>query len=103
MDEYTLYVSADEVDRRLDTFLAERFEQWTRSHIQNLIKNGNITVNGQHIKNGYKLKDGDVIKIDIPELRPIDIQPEDIPLNILYEDEDIIVINKPQGMVVHPA
>lgn len=103
MDEYTLCVSADKTDQRLDTFLTESFEQWTRSHIQNLIKNGNITVNGQHIKSGYKLRDGDIIKVDVPELRPINVQPEDIPLNILYEDEDIIVINKPQGMVVHPA
>lgn len=89
--------------KRLDLFLSSYFQQWTRSHIQKLIKDGYITVNGQSIKSGYKLKLGDRIKVIEPEPRPVDVQAQDIPLDILYEDEDIIVINKPQGMVVHPA
>lgn len=88
---------------RLDKYLAELLPDLSRSHIQKLIKNENITVNGSSVKANYKLTIGDQIDVHIPEPEVLDIQPEDIPLDILYEDEDILIVNKPKGMVVHPA
>lgn len=88
---------------RLDKYLAELLPDLSRSHIQKLIKNENITVNGSSVKANYKLTIGNQINVHIPEPEVLDIQPEDIPLDILYEDEDILIVNKPKGMVVHPA
>lgn len=88
---------------RLDSYLSDKFEDMSRSRIQGLIKNGNITVNGKKQKCGYMLSDGDVIEAVMPEPEDISIEAEDIPLDIVYEDDDVIVINKPKGMVVHPA
>ena len=93
----------DKSGERIDSYLSNNKEvDLTRSKIQNLIKNGNILVNGKTIKNSYKLEEND--KIDINYVtESLDIKGEDIPLNIVYEDEDILVINKPSGMVVHPS
>lgn len=88
---------------RLDSYLSDEFEDMSRSRIQGLIKEGHITVNGKKQKSGYILSDGDVIEAVIPEPEDISIEAEDIPLDIVYEDDDVIVINKPKGMVVHPA
>lgn len=88
---------------RLDKYLTELLPDLSRSHIQKLIKNENITVNGSSVKANYKLTIGNQINVHIPEPEVLDIQPEDIPLDILYEDEDILIVNKPKGMVVHPA
>lgn len=88
---------------RLDLFLSEELEGITRSAIQKLIKSGNITVNNKVKKSSYLLKEGDRVLINIPEARPIEIFPEDIPIDILYEDNDLAIVNKVQGMVVHPA
>lgn len=88
---------------RLDKYLTELLPDLSRSHIQKLIKNENITVNGSSVKANYKLTIGNQIDVHIPEPEVLDIQPEDIPLDILYEDEDILIVNKPKGMVVHPA
>lgn len=88
---------------RLDLFLSEELEGISRSAIQKLIKNGNITVNDSMKKSSYLLKDGDQVLVNIPEEEPIKILPQDIPLDLLYEDDDIAVVNKPQNMVVHPA
>ncbi len=88
---------------RLDTYLAGKNPDISRSHIQNLIKSGDIRVNDAKAKAGYILTEGDIISVNLPEPEPMDIQAEDIPLDIVYEDDDIIIINKHKGMVVHPA
>lgn len=89
--------------KRLDMFLAENFSDMTRNHIQNMIQNGLVLVDGKKVKSGYSLKENQKITISIVKPQKTDIVPENIPLNIVYEDADLLVINKPQGMVVHPA
>jgi len=89
-------------DERLDKYLADAGD-FSRSRIQQLLKEERITVDGKTVRGSYRLKDGQEIVLDLPEDRNIDVLPQDIPLDILYEDSDIIVINKPKGMVVHPA
>lgn len=91
------------VGERIDKFLSCRLEEVSRSYIQKLIKEGHVSVNGKPVKANYKLGAGDKISVEIPEAKEPDIFPEDIPLDILYEDQDILVVNKPKGMVVHPA
>jgi len=88
--------------KRIDAYLAETTE-YSRSRVQNLLKNGHITVNRMIPKSNYVVRDGDVISIDPPEPEPLDVVAQEIPLDIVYEDADLCVINKPQGMVVHPA
>lgn len=88
---------------RLDKFLTEKLPEMSRSHIQKLIRDGNVTVNEKTVKANYKVSLGEIVEIDIPEPECLDIVPENIPLDILYEDDDILVVNKPKGMVVHPA
>ena len=91
------------VGERIDKFLSCRLEEVSRSYIQKLIKEGHVSVNGKQVKANYKLGADDEICLEIPEAKEPDILPEDIPLDILYEDQDILVVNKPKGMVVHPA
>ena len=88
---------------RIDKFLAEIMSDMSRSFVQKMIKNGDVFVNGQPAKNNLKLSLHDVVLLNEPELVEPDIIAEDIPLDILYEDEDLLIINKPKGMVVHPA
>jgi 23S rRNA pseudouridine1911/1915/1917 synthase len=88
---------------RLDIFLSREYPQFSRSYLQNLIKKGDILVNGLQVKTGYILLEQDTITIDSTESAPLTALAEDIPLEIVYEDEDIIVVNKPQGTVVYPA
>ena len=88
---------------RLDAYIAQKCENLSRTMIQKLIEDGEILVNGQEKKISYKTKQGDVIEIHIPEAKEINLKAQDIPLDIVYEDDDIIVVNKPKGMVVHPA
>ncbi len=90
-------------DLRIDRFLAEQSENLSRSYIQKLIKDGNLLVNGKVCKSSYRVQTDDEILLEVPENIYPEILPEDIPLDILYEDSDLIVINKPKGMVVHPA
>ncbi|MDI3312567.1 MAG: RluA family pseudouridine synthase [Thermoanaerobacterium sp.] len=92
----------DDVDKRIDSFLASEVD-YTRSYLKKLILDGLVKVNDKSVKPNYKIKEGDVIDVTIPEAEEIDLKPENIPLDIIYEDDDIIVVNKPQGMVVHPA
>lgn len=101
MEEW--YFTAQVTDERLDKFLAEELSEMSRSHIQKLIKDGDISVNQKPVKANYKLSAGDEITVSVPEPEIPDILPEDIPLDIIYEDDDILVVNKPKGMVVHPA
>ena len=88
---------------RLDKVCSEIFSDYSRSQIKKLLDGGNITVNGKTEKAKYKVKSGDVIRLEEPETKTLELRPENIPLDIVYEDDDVIVINKPQGMVVHPA
>lgn len=94
---------ADLENMRLDAYIASKKENISRTNIQRLIEEGSILVNGQKKKISYKVQIGDNIEINIPEAKETDIKAEDIPLKIVYEDSDIIVVNKPKGMVVHPA
>ncbi|MBQ5918749.1 MAG: RluA family pseudouridine synthase [Lachnospiraceae bacterium] len=97
-------VVSDEDDLvRIDKYITEAGFDLTRSRIQGLISDGNITVNDKNVKANYKVRENDVIKILIPDAVPVDIPAEDIPLNIVYEDDDLLIVNKPKGMVVHPA
>ena len=92
-----------EAGTRLDVFLAGAMAEMTRSHVQKLIEEGRVTVNGAAAKGNRKLKAGDSIVCDVPDPKPAEITAEEIPLDILYEDDDVILVNKPKGMVVHPA
>ena len=96
-------IETDDVNKRVDVFLNEEMEDVSRSALQKNIEKGNITVNGEKISKNYKLHLGDIVEAELPPPENIDIVPEDIPLDIMYEDDDLIVINKSQNMVVHPA
>ena len=103
MDYFTFAAEKEDVGTRIDVFLAENMEDLSRSGVQKLIDEGLITLNGGKTKANYKLRAKDIIDVTVPEAKEVEILPEDIPLDILYEDADVIVVNKPQGMVVHPA
>ena len=96
-------VNEENVGKRIDSFIPMVQEDISRSMVQKLIEQKNIKVNGKETKHSYKLKLNDEIEIFVPEAKEIDLKAQDIPLNVIYEDNDIIVINKPKGMVVHPA
>ena len=98
-----LHFNADNTAETNDKFLHARIESLSPSYIQKLIKEKKILVNQLPVKANYKLTTGDTIILQIPDPEPLDIQPENIPLDILYEDDDILVVNKPKGMVVHPS
>ncbi|AST92123.1 pseudouridine synthase [Sutcliffiella cohnii] len=101
--EETLTIIIDETKKneRLDKVISE--SEWSRTQVQQWIKEGHVLVNGQKVKSNYKVSIGDEIQVTVPEAIEVDILPEDIPLDIYYEDSDVIVVNKPKGMVVHPA
>lgn len=88
---------------RLDVFLVAQLVTVSRSRISALIKENRVMVNGKSVKAGYALDKGDVIEVDIPKEQPLTVLPATIPLDIVYEDHDVVVVNKPRGMVVHPA
>lgn len=96
-------VSDEDVSKRLDVFLTSKLDNITRSYVKNLIDSVDITVNGKMVKAGYILKKNDKVTVNIPKLRSLDVCAEDIKLNIIYEDDDVIIVNKEKGMVVHPA
>lgn len=96
-------INATDAGKRLDSYLAESFDELTRSRVQKLIAQGEIKVNGKEVRANYKLKDSDDVEINIPEAREVEIEAEEIPLDIVFEDDCMLVVNKPQGMVVHPA
>ncbi len=100
---YTFIADSSAEDDRLDVFLTDQFDSLSRSYIQKLTKEGHILVNGSVKKCGYSLRENDEINIVIPASVTPSIEPENIPLDILFEDEDLLVVNKPKGMVVHPA
>ncbi len=101
LEEYI--VPKEEKGKRLDTYIAQINKSITRTSAQRLIEEENILVNGKKQKVSYKVQENDKITIKIPEPKPIELKAQDIPIDVIYEDSDIIVVNKPKGMVVHPA
>jgi 23S rRNA pseudouridine1911/1915/1917 synthase len=102
-NSFTLVVSRDDAGKRLDAVLAEQVEGWSRSRLQRLIENGDVLVNQKEAKASYKLREGDEIDVDLTEVPAAKFVAENIPLDIVFEDEYLAVINKPAGMVVHPG
>ena len=103
MTPTSLCVTEDQDGLRLDKFLAEELPDYSRSYLQGLLKDGLVLVNGKTTKASYRIEENDEISLSIPDKILPDIEPENIPLDILYEDDDVLVVNKPKGMVVHPA
>lgn len=99
----TFEFTVDEQGKRLDKWLTDQSEDWSRSLTQSWIQDGHVTVNDETSKANYKLKLGDVVRVMVPEVQELEITAEDLDLDIVYEDQDVIVVNKPAGMVVHPA
>lgn len=99
--DYT--ITNEQENLRIDKYLAQTVPDISRSYLQKLVTDGQVLVNGVPVKTSYKLKPGDIVQVTIPEPEVLQIIPEDIPLDILYEDADILIVNKPKGMVVHPA
>lgn len=100
---YEYLVEDSDAGQRIDKLLSVHLNDFSRSYIQKLLSNQAVLIHGQPIKSNYKVKAGDHIQVEIPEPEVLDVQPENIPLDIVYEDSDILIINKPKGMVVHPA
>ncbi len=99
----TIQITEQNINQRLDMYIASLDLELSRSMVQKMIENGQILVNSKKTKTSYKIKFGDIIQIKIEEPKEIGLMAQDIPLDIIYEDDDIIVINKPKGMVVHPG
>lgn len=97
------FLTAEVNNKRLDTYISTKVEDLTRSMVQKLIRDGKVTINGKIEKESYKVKIDDKISIEIDDPKETSIVPQDIPIDIVYEDNDIIVVNKPKGMVVHPG
>lgn len=101
--EFNFVITEEMEEERIDKCLNALIDTLSRSYIQKLLSEGNVTVNGRNVKPSYKVCADDEVKLFLPPVVTPDILPENIPLSILYEDEDVIVVNKPKGMVVHPA
>jgi 23S rRNA pseudouridine1911/1915/1917 synthase len=99
----TFSVTAEEAGQRLDAFLAERIDGWSRARLQKLIDEGDVLVGGNLTKSSHKVRAGDEIEIELTAHQAEVFTPEDIPVSVVYEDDDLIVVNKPAGLVVHPA
>ena len=103
MDEFVFQITEDLEDERIDRCVSMLIDSLSRSFIQKMIKEGRVSVNGKTVKSSYRVCAEDEVRFALPEAVEPDILPENIPLDILYEDADVIVVNKPKGMVVHPA
>ena len=103
METIFLTAGAEDRGRRLDQFLADGVEELTRSAAQRLAEEQRVLLDGRPLKKNYKITGGETLEVSLPDPEPIDAVPQDIPLDIVYEDGDVLVINKPKGMVVHPA
>jgi len=102
-EKYEWFIEEEDAGIRIDKFLAEQVEEWSRSQIQQWIKEGYVQVGGNQVKSNYKLADNDEVILSVPPKKELKIEAEPIPLDIVYEDQDVVVVNKPRGMVVHPA
>ena len=103
MGPILLRASEESKNQRLDAFLASSLDGLTRSQATRLIESGEVAVNGRAVSKSYKLAGDEDIAVTLPEPEPVEAVPQDIPLDVVYEDADVIVVNKPSGMVVHPA
>ncbi len=103
MTVFTFAVEEEQHLERIDTFITAQNDEWSRSQVQIWLKEDFVLVNGEKVKRNYKVKKGDEISVSVPDPKPLEIIAENIPLEIHYEDSDVIVVNKPRGMVVHPA
>ena len=103
MTKNEFFVEENDAGKRIDSFLAECIDDITRNAVQRLIEDSNVSINGKVPSKNYKLKIGDTITVVIPDPKLPEARPENIPIEIIYEDDDLLVVNKPKGMVVHPA
>ena len=103
MQNFTFEISKENSKIRVDKFLSQNLENISRSYIHELIKNNDILVNESPTTKNFVLSEKDIVFVNIPEPKEIDILPENIPINIVYEDDDLLIVNKEKGMVVHPA
>jgi len=99
----SLKIGSEQAGLRLDAFLASQIEGWSRARLQKLIENEDVLVNGKPSKSSYKLREGDDLEIELTAAPATDFAPEDIPIDVVYEDDTLVVVNKPAGLVVHPA
>lgn len=103
MSLFCFQISSEQEDERIDKCIASLTDSLSRSYIQKMIREGNVTVNGRPVRQNFRVSADDEVSFFLPEAVEPQILPEDIPLDILYEDDDLLVVNKPKGMVVHPA
>lgn len=103
MEELQWTITEQEKNERIDKVITSFNEDWSRSQVQQWVKNGHLTVNGVQVKSNYKMQLHDQIVLTIPDPEVLEVVPEKMDLDIVYEDEDVVVVNKPRGMVVHPA
>lgn len=103
MEKQIFYIDEQHYNERIDKYLSDILEGTSRSYIQKLTEDGLIMVNGKKVKSNFRLKAGDEVTVEIPEAEPLDVAGEDIPLSVLYEDDALLVVDKPKEMVVHPA
>ena len=103
MEKLTLQVNNDAAGSRVDAYLAANLENVTRSAAQRLLEEGRVTCGGRPLAKNYRLTGTEIIEVALPDPEPVDVEPQDIPLDVVYEDGDVIVVNKPKGLVVHPA
>ena len=103
MNVLSFKISSDQIGLRLDAFLASQIEGWSRARLQRLIENEDVLVNGKSSKPSYKLREHDEVEVELIAPAADAFVPENIPLEIVYEDDTLVVVNKPAGLVVHPA
>ncbi|WP_290771304.1 RluA family pseudouridine synthase [Anaerofustis sp.] len=103
MEKKEFIVNGENENKRCDKFLAENLEEFSRERLKKLFRQGEVFINNEVVKASNKLLAGDVVSLTLPDPETLDIKAENIPINIVYEDEDIVIVDKPQGMVVHPA
>jgi 23S rRNA pseudouridine1911/1915/1917 synthase len=102
-DRLEFTAGTENIGERIDKTLSELLTEMSRSALQKLVSEGCVLVNGKSVSKNYKMKNGDIVTVDIPEPEELKAEPQDIPIDIVYEDDSLLVVNKPQGMVVHPA
>lgn len=103
MEEYAFTIRQEEDGNRIDKFLSEKMPDFSRSFLQKLLKETCVLVNGKPVKANYRIKTEDLVAVSVPLCEETEILPEDLPLSVLYEDDDLLVVDKPKGMVVHPS
>lgn len=102
-DRFEFTATAENIGERIDKLLSQQLPEMSRSALQKLVNDGCVLVNGNAVSKNYKMKNSDTVIVDIPEPEELKAEPQDITIDIVYEDDSLLVVNKPQGMVVHPA